>query len=119
MLRTELLDIIASGENSGVEFKRNDIRPEQLVKEIVAYQDRLDISSPVALQNAMTIEKMLAGQRSDRNPIIIKMLRDYDSVDARGMGVRRKIVPLVREASGTDPIFEATEDHVRLVLPTS
>ena len=36
MLKTELLEIIASGENSGVEFKRDDIRPEQLAKEIVA-----------------------------------------------------------------------------------
>lgn len=36
MLRTELLEIIANGENSGVEFKRDDIRPEQLAKEVVA-----------------------------------------------------------------------------------
>jgi len=36
MLKAELLQIIANGENSGVEFKRDDIRPEQLAKEIVA-----------------------------------------------------------------------------------
>jgi len=36
MLKIELLEIIANGENSGVEFKRDDIRPEQLAKEIVA-----------------------------------------------------------------------------------
>lgn len=36
MLKTELLEIIASGENSGVEFKRDDIRPEQLAIEVVA-----------------------------------------------------------------------------------
>ncbi|NOQ46723.1 MAG: transcriptional regulator, partial [Desulfobulbaceae bacterium] len=36
MLKTELLEIIANGENSGVEFKRDDIRPEQLAREIVA-----------------------------------------------------------------------------------
>ena len=36
MLKTELLEIIVNGENSGVEFKRDDIRPEQLAKEIVA-----------------------------------------------------------------------------------
>lgn len=33
---TDLLGIIANGENSGVEFKRDDIRPEQLGKEVVA-----------------------------------------------------------------------------------
>src|SRR6266545_2765674 len=36
MLRSELLELIANGESSGVEFKRDDVRPEQLAKEIVA-----------------------------------------------------------------------------------
>lgn len=36
MLKTELLEIIINGENSGVEFKRDDVRPEQLAKEVVA-----------------------------------------------------------------------------------
>ncbi|TXJ10654.1 MAG: transcriptional regulator [Acinetobacter sp.] len=36
MLKTELLELIANGENSGIEFKRDDIRPEQLAKEVVA-----------------------------------------------------------------------------------
>lgn len=36
MLKTELLELIANGENSGVEFKRDDIRPEQMAKEVVA-----------------------------------------------------------------------------------
>jgi ATP-dependent DNA helicase RecG len=84
--------------------------------EIVSYSDRLEITSPGALQNSMTIEKVLAGQRSPRNPIVIDVLRDYGYVDARGMGVRNKIVPLIRESSGTDPSFEAAEDFVRLTM---
>ena len=36
MLRAELIEIISNGENSVVEFKRDDIRPEQLAKEVVA-----------------------------------------------------------------------------------
>jgi len=36
MTKTELLEIITNGENSGVEFKRDDIRPEQLAKEMAA-----------------------------------------------------------------------------------
>ena len=84
--------------------------------EIVAYADRLEIVSPGALQNSMTIEKMLAGQRSPRNPIIVEVLRDYGYVDTRGMGVRNKIIPLMREANGIEPRFEATEDYVKIVL---
>ena len=87
--------------------------------EVVAYADRLEITSPGALQNSMTIAKMLAGQRSPRNPLLVDIMRDYGYVDARGMGVRRKIVPLVRAAAGADARFEATEDFVRVVMPRS
>ncbi len=36
MTKSELLELIANGENSGVEFKRDDLRPEQLAREVVA-----------------------------------------------------------------------------------
>lgn len=84
--------------------------------EIVVYSDRLEVMSPGAMQNSMTIEKMLAGQRYPRNQLLTEALRDYGYVDARGMGVRRKIVPLLKEHSGKDPEFEATDDYVKTVL---
>lgn len=36
MTKAELLEIVSNLESSGVEFKRDDIRPEQLAKEVVA-----------------------------------------------------------------------------------
>jgi len=38
-------------------------------------------------------------------------------VDARGMGVRNKIIPLVRKSAGSDPVFVPTEDYLQLTLP--
>ena len=37
--RTELLETVASGENSGVEFKRDDLRTQDLAKELVAFSN--------------------------------------------------------------------------------
>jgi len=37
--RTELLEIISNGENSGVEFKREGVRPQDLAKELVAFSN--------------------------------------------------------------------------------
>lgn len=85
--------------------------------EVVAYSNRLEITSPGTLPNSMTVDKMLAGQRSPRNPILVDVLRDYGYVDARGMGVRRKIVPLVRAKTGQDAVFETTDDYLRVTLP--
>lgn len=85
--------------------------------EIGIYSDRLEVISPGSLQNSMTIDKMLAGQRSTRNTIIMEIMRDYGYVDFRGMGLRTKVIPLMRSHNGCDPIFEATEDYLKVTLP--
>ena len=83
---------------------------------VVRYADRLEILSPGALQNSMTVEKMMAGTPSRRNPLIVEVLRNHGYVDARGMGVRRKIIPLLQEHNGTEPEFDATDDYLNLVM---
>jgi ATP-dependent DNA helicase RecG len=65
----------------------------------------------------MTVDKVLAGQRSARNGIVVDVMRDYGYVDHRGMGVRRKIVPLTRAFAGQDARLEETDDFFRVVLP--
>ena len=84
--------------------------------EVVRYADRLEVISPGALHNSMTIRKMIAGQRSPRNSIIVDVLRDYGYVDARGMGVRNKIIPLLMEHNGVEPDFKATEDYLKVTM---
>jgi ATP-dependent DNA helicase RecG len=85
--------------------------------EIGIYSDRFEIISPGSLQNSMTIEKMIAGQRYTRNNIIMEIMRDYRYVDFRGMGIRTKVIPKIRQFTGKNPVFEATEDYVKVVLP--
>ena len=65
----------------------------------------------------MTFTKMVAGLRSPRNPLIMDILRDDGYVDSRGMGVRTKVIPLMRQLNMTDPIFEATDDYLKTTLP--
>ncbi|MEI6285436.1 MAG: RNA-binding domain-containing protein [Bacillota bacterium] len=82
---------------------------------ITIFSDRLEVFSPGALVNSMTVEKMKAGLRNTRNPVIADILRDYGYADRRGMGVRKKVLPPYNNT--TQPTFEATEDHLRVVLP--
>lgn len=83
--------------------------------EISGYNDRMEFISPGTLPNAMTVEKMLAGQRSARNRIIVEVLRDYGYVDARGMGVRTKVVPALK-AEGLRARFDVTEDYLKTTV---
>ena len=49
-------------------------------------------------------------------PHIVRILRDYGLKDDRGMGIRRKVIPQMRECNRTEPDFEATGDHFRVTL---
>ena len=90
--------------------RQNNIR-------LVVYGDRMEVTSPGALPNGMTIEKILAGQQAPRNNNMVRILRDYGLMDDRGMGIRRQVVPLMREQNGAAPRFEAHEDYFRVTLP--
>jgi ATP-dependent DNA helicase RecG len=85
--------------------------------EVTNYSDRLEVISPGRLINSMTVSKMIAGQRSPRNPLIMEILRDYGYVEARGMGIRTKVIPLMKSHNKTTPVFEAAEDYLKTILP--
>lgn len=84
--------------------------------EIAVYSDRLEITSPGAMQNPMTVEKMIAGRRLPRNVLIADILKDYGYDDARGMGVRNTVIPLMESGNNSEPAFETTENHFKTIL---
>lgn len=83
---------------------------------LAIYADRIEIESPGRLPNTVTVEGMKSGLRYARNQALVNVMRDYGYVDARGMGVRNKIIPGMREHNGTEPdlIEEAHRFIVRL-----
>ena len=84
--------------------------------QLTVFADRLEVTSPGALPNGVTVEKAKQGLRVPRNSNIVNILRDYDLMEHRGMGIRRKVIPLSRAHNGTEPDFEATEDYFKVTL---
>ena len=84
--------------------------------QLTVFADRLEVVSPGSLPNGVTVEKAREGLRVPRNPNIVNILRDYDFMEHRGMGIRRKVIPLTRAHNGTDPEFDATEDYFKVTL---
>ena len=78
------------------------------------FSDRLEVTSPGRLPNTVTPEGMKSGLRYARNQILVNVMRDYGYVDARGMGVRNKIIPGMRAHNGTDP--ELIEEEHRFTV---
>ena len=83
---------------------------------IAIYADRMEIQSPGRLPNTVTLDGMKSGMRYARNQTLVNVMRDYSYVDARGMGVRNKIIPGMREHNGTEPDIIAEESRVTIRL---
>jgi len=82
--------------------------------EISLYQDRLEVISPGRLPNGATVSKMKEGFRATRNPLLKDILRDYDYIEHRGMGVRRKIIESMRKHNHKEP--DLVEDDDRFIV---
>lgn len=81
---------------------------------LAIYSNRLEVVSPGRLPNTVTPEGMKSGMRFARNQNLVNVMRDYGYVDARGMGVRNKIIPGMRAHNGTEP--ELVEEEPRFTV---
>ncbi len=89
--------------------KQNDVH-------LTVFSDRLEVNSPGALPNGMTVEKIKAGQQTPRNTNIVRILRDYKFLDDRGMGIRHTVIPETLKHTGREPDFDATEDYFKVTI---
>lgn len=78
---------------------------------LLIFSDRLEIQSPGRLPNTVTVDGMRSGMRYARNQTLVNVMRDYGYVDARGMGVRNKIIPGMRRHNGAIPGFIEEENR--------
>lgn len=78
------------------------------------FSDRLEIESPGRLPNNVTVERMKVGLRYARNQTLVNVMRDYNYVEARGMGIRNKVIPLMRAHNGTEP--ELLDEEYRFTV---
>lgn len=81
---------------------------------LAIFSDRLEITSPGRLPNTITTDGMKAGARYARNQTLVNIMRDYGYADARGMGVRNKIIPGMLAHNGTEP--DLIEDEARFTV---
>lgn len=85
---------------------------------VFLFSDRLEIKSPGRLPNTVTIEKMKAGFSVFRNPVLARVLQQYNYFQRLGLGVP-SIIRAIRESSGKDPlIVEEGEEVVVTLFPS-
>jgi ATP-dependent DNA helicase RecG len=88
--RTELLEIIGNGENSGMEFKRDDLRTQDLAKELVAFSNLEGGMVVLGVEDDGTVSGLT---RPDLEEWVMNVCRDK---------IRPAIVPFFEVIRGVD-----------------
>ena len=83
---------------------------------LTIFSNRLEIVSPGRLPNTVTPAGMRLGTRYARNQTLVNVMRDYGYVEARGMGVRHRIIPGMRAHNGTEPDLVEEENRFTVRL---
>jgi ATP-dependent DNA helicase RecG len=83
---------------------------------LFVFDDRIEIHTPGRPPNGVDAEAMRSGAHVVRNPWIYARLSDAGLVTRAGTGIRR-IVRLVREATGREVGIEVHDFEVLLTLP--
>ena len=84
--------------------------------ELSIYEDRIEIISPGRLHNGITPDRMRTGCRASRNQLIRDTMSDYKYMDNSGLGIPRKIIPLMKHHNGTDPLLIENEERFTVTL---
>ena len=111
MLKTELLEIIANRENSGVEFKRDDIRPEQLAKEIVAM---LNFQGGRVLLGVEDDGSISGLQRENSEEWVMNVLRDKIRITT----LQKMLSISAYNPETIESLFRNNRGHAGLVVAT-
>ena len=83
---------------------------------LAIFSNRLEVVSPGRLPNTVTPEGIRSGTRYARNQTLVNVMRDYGYVEARGMGVRHRIIPGMKAHNGTEPDLVEEENRFTVRL---
>jgi len=128
------LNIMHSSKIKGIERIEKEILPERVIREAIAnscihrdytiygarirtfmFDDRLEIRSPGAPPNTVTIENMKAGVSVYRNPIIAKFINDYRLTEGMGRGIPM-IMREMKKIAGREPGIEIIGEETILTI---
>lgn len=117
----EFRDILAQGENSSVEFKTADLRPESLAKEMVAFANSSGGTIVIGVSDTGELLGCPDGSTSEewvmniaRNNIVPPLIPQYQEIETDG-----KRLCLVQVPKGVDKPYQTGERYLIRVGSTN
>jgi len=83
--------------------------------EIRIFSDRIEVESQGRLPNTLTIEKIKAGQKYPRNPILVQFAQNFGLMEHKGLGIRKIVLEELEAQGFPEPDF-IERDEVFIVI---
>ena len=84
--------------------------------EIRLFSNRVEIESAGRLPNTLTIEKIKAGQKYPRNPILVQFAQYFGLMEHKGLGIRKIVIETLRNMGMNDAIMEETDETFKVTI---
>lgn len=84
--------------------------------EIRIFNNRMEIESQGRLPNTLTIEKIKAGQRYPRNPILVQFAQYFGLMEHKGLGIRKIVLEEMKKMNKPEPKFIENEDQLIVII---
>jgi len=84
--------------------------------EIRLFSNRIEIESAGRLPNTLTIEKIKAGQKYPRNPILVQFAQYFGLMEHKGLGIRKIVIETLREMGMNDALMEETDETFKVTI---
>ncbi len=84
--------------------------------EIRLFSNRIEIESAGRLPNTLTIEKIKAGQKYPRNPILVQFAQYFGLMEHKGLGIRKIVIETLRYMGMNDAIMEETDETFKVTV---
>jgi ATP-dependent DNA helicase RecG len=84
--------------------------------EIRIFSNRIEIESQGRLPNTLTIEKIKAGQKFQRNPILVRFAQDFGLMEHKGLGIRKIVMETLRNTGIGEALLEETDETFKVSI---
>jgi ATP-dependent DNA helicase RecG len=84
--------------------------------EIRIFENRIEFESGGRLPNTLTIEKIIAGQKYPRNPLLIQIAQNIGLMEHKGLGIRRIVLQELKNKGLPDPVFIETDQTFTVII---
>jgi ATP-dependent DNA helicase RecG len=84
--------------------------------EIRLFSNRIEIESQGRLPNTLTIEKIKAGQKYPRNPLLVQHAQYLGLMEHKGLGLRKIVIEKLLSLGFAEPELIETDDCFKVVI---